>query len=103
VLYANCAEIHRVAGVRDTDWDVTQVRIVDDRTLHVSFHDGVAGVVHFETTFFSGVFEPLRDSVQFRKVHVVDGFVTWPSTNLDLAPDAMHDEIKANKQMIRKY
>jgi hypothetical protein len=35
-------------------------------------------------------------------VHVVDGFVTWPSSNLDLAPDVMHDEIKANKQMILK-
>jgi hypothetical protein len=80
------------------DWDVTQVRVVDDRTLHVSFRDGVAGLVHFETTFFSGVFEPLRNSMQFRAVQVVDGFVTWTG-DLDLAPDAMHDEIKANKEM----
>jgi hypothetical protein len=84
------------------DWDVTRVRIVDDRTLHVSFRDGIAGLVHFEATFFSGVFEALRNSAQFRNVQVVDGFVTWPSGNLDLAPDAMHDEIKANKQMILK-
>jgi hypothetical protein len=80
------------------DWDVTQVHVVDNRTLHVSFRDGVAGVVHFEATFFSGVFEPLRNSAQFRTVQVVDGFVTWTG-DLDLAPDAMHDEIKANKEM----
>jgi len=84
------------------DWDVTQMRIVDDRTLHVSFRDGVAGLVYFEATFFSGVFEPLRNSAQFQTAQVVDGFVTWPSSNVDLAPDAMHDEIKANKQMILK-
>jgi hypothetical protein len=83
------------------DWDVTQVRVVDDRTLHVSFRDGVAGIVHFETTFFSGVFEPLQNSTQFRAVQVVDGFVTWTG-DLDLAPDAMHDEIKANKEMTLK-
>jgi hypothetical protein len=35
-------------------------------------------------------------------VQVVDGFVTWPSGGLDLAPDAMHDEIKVNQQMILK-
>jgi len=84
------------------DWDVTQVRVVNDHTLHVSFRDGIAGLVHFEATFFSGVFEPLRNLAEFRTVQVVDGFVTWPSGNLDLAPDAMHDEIKANKQMILK-
>jgi hypothetical protein len=36
--------------------------------------------------------------MQFRAVQVVDGFVTWTG-DLDLAPDAMHDEIKANKEM----
>jgi hypothetical protein len=99
-LYSRRAgtKIHRAVGVTIMDWDVTQVHVVDDHTLHVSFRDGVAGVVHFEATFFNGVFEPLRNSAQFRTVKVVDGFVTWTG-NLDLAPDAMHDEIKTNKEM----
>ncbi len=84
------------------EWDVTQVRVVNDCTLHVSFRDGIAGLVHFDATFFSGVFEPLRNSVQFRTAQVVDGYVTWPSSNVDLAPDAMHDAIKANKEMVLK-
>src|SRR5712691_7938220 len=66
------------------EWDVTQVRVVNDCTLHVSFRDGIAGLVHFDATFFSGVFEPLRNSVQFRTAQVVDGYVTWPSSNVDL-------------------
>jgi hypothetical protein len=37
----------------------------------------------------------LQDQSQFRQVSVVDGIVTWPG-ELDLAPDAMHEEIKKN-------
>jgi Protein of unknown function (DUF2442) len=76
------------------DWDVTQVQVVDDHTLHVRFRDGVAGRVTFESSFFTGVFEPLRDPVLFRTVQAPDGFVTWPSSSVGLAPDAMHAQIK---------
>jgi hypothetical protein len=34
-------------------WDVTALRIVDDKTLFVQFRDGVAGPVVFEPTFFT--------------------------------------------------
>ena len=42
-----------------------------------------------------GVFGVLRDPAAFALVRVEDGAVTWPG-ELDLAPDAMYDEIKAN-------
>jgi hypothetical protein len=35
----------------------------------------------------------LIDPAQFRQVKVISGAVTWPG-DLDLAPDAMHEEIK---------
>jgi hypothetical protein len=89
------------------DWNVTQVRVVDDRTLHVVFADGVAGSVHFEPTFFTGVFEQLQDAERFRAVELVDGTVVWPDPvepggvkDLDLAPDAMHDRIAAEGKMV---
>jgi hypothetical protein len=44
---------------------------------------------------YAGVFERLRDPAQFAEAFVSDGVVTWPG-ELDLAPDAMHKEIKAN-------
>jgi hypothetical protein len=83
------------------EWDVTGVQVLNDRSLRVQFRDGATGVVSFEPSFFSGVFTPLRDVEQFRKVQVIDGFVTWASS-LDLAPDAMHAEIKAKGWMVLK-
>lgn len=77
------------------DWDVEAVIVESNNTLFIRFEDGVQGTVEFADSFFSGVFEKLKDPKEFRKVQVVDGVVTWPS-DLDLAPDAMHDEIQIN-------
>lgn len=74
-------------------WDVTEVRVLDDFSLAVRFRDGVEGVVRFLPSFFQGVFTHLSSLPEFQKAHVVDGVVTWPG-ELDLAPDAMYDEIK---------
>lgn len=76
-------------------WDVTEVWLHDNYTIWVRFHDGLEGTVLFLPSAFRGVFQPLRDKTQFGKVALVDGVVTWPG-ELDLAPDAMHDEIKRN-------
>jgi hypothetical protein len=35
--------------------------------------------------------------VRFAEVRVTDGVVTWPG-DLDLAPDAMYDEIRARER-----
>lgn len=83
------------------EWDVTEVNVKADNTLFVRFKDGVEGTVEFANSFFYGVFEKLKDPKEFRQVKVVDGFVTWPG-ELDLAPDAMHEEIKLNGSWILK-
>jgi hypothetical protein len=75
------------------EWDVTEVSVKADNTLYVRFKDGVQGTVEFANSFFYGVFEKLKDPQEFRQVRIVDGVVTWPG-ELDLAPDAMHDEIQ---------
>lgn len=77
------------------EWDVTEVRLTDEFEILVRFKDGVEGVVEFLPTFFRGVFSHLSDKSLFQQVMVVDGIVTWPG-DLDLAPDAMHDELKRN-------
>jgi hypothetical protein len=73
-------------------WRVSEVRVVEDHAVWVRFKDGLEGVVRFLPGFFRGVFSHLSDPVQFRQVTVVGGAVTWPG-ELDLAPDAMHEEI----------
>jgi hypothetical protein len=45
------------------------------------------------------VFSHLSDPAQFRQVTVVGGAVTWPG-ELDLAPDAMHEEIKQRGEWV---
>ena len=61
--------------------------------------DGVEGDVRFMPSFFRGVFAHLADQAAFAEVEVVHGAVTWPG-ELDLAPDAMHDEIAANGEWV---
>jgi hypothetical protein len=77
------------------DWDVVDVKVTGEHALFVRFKDGVEGELKFTPSFFSGVFTHLIDPAQFGTVKLVGGVVTWPE-ELDLAPDAMHDEIKRN-------
>ncbi len=83
-------------------WVVTSVRALDDHRLHVRFRDGTEGDVDVSRLILSagaGVFAVLRDPLLFQSVRVHDGAVTWPG-ELDLAPDAMYDEIKANGRWV---
>lgn len=76
-------------------WDVTSVQPEHHLTLTVKFSDGLQGTVRFKPSHLTGVFESLKNKEYFNKVFVDHGVVTWPG-ELDLAPDAMHTEIKKN-------
>lgn len=83
-------------------WRVRSVDVLPDYRLKVRFVDGLEGVVHMKNMLWSssaGVFEPLREPGVFSQVHVVLGAVAWPG-DLDLAPDAMYDEIKAHGEWV---
>ena len=80
-------------------WRVAQVEVVDNLTLKVRFLDGLSGVVRFDPSFLYGVFEVLKDPSLFSQAYVEHGVVTWPG-DLDLAPDAMYDEIKKNGEWV---
>ena len=58
-----------------------------------SLGDGLTGVVCFEDSHLTGVFEPLKNPDFFARVGCANGFVEWPE-EIDLAPDAMHDALK---------
>jgi hypothetical protein len=92
-------EQNRAFGVRPMEWNVTEVRVIDENLLCVRFADGTQGRVRFRQSFFSGVFAPLKDRLKFREVRVEHGFITWPG-ELDLAPDAMYAEIKKHHEMV---
>jgi hypothetical protein len=83
-------------------WRVNHVLPLEEFTLKVTFIDGVCGMVSMKGLIFSqnaGVFAVLRQPDIFNQVSIVHGVVTWPG-EIDLAPDAMYDAIRAMGQWI---
>lgn len=77
-------------------WRLASVEALPGFRLRVRFNDGTEGSVElagFLNSPSAGVFTALRDESLFRQARIALGAVTWPG-ELDLAPDAMHREIK---------
>jgi hypothetical protein len=85
-------------------WRLTKVTPLANYRLEVEFIDGTSGTVDLLGLIMSdkaGVFEKLKDTQLFNQVYLQQGAVTWPG-EIDIAPDAMHDEIKHHGQWILK-
>jgi hypothetical protein len=83
-------------------WRVTAVEVLPAYRLKVRFIDGTEGAVDMSRLIFeqgAGVFASLRDPAIFDKAFVESGAVAWPG-EIDLAPDAMHQEIKKNGEWL---
>ena len=81
---------------------VADVRALSDWRLWVRFIDGLEGTVAMRDLVHSpgaGVFANLRDPAAFGRVFLDLGAVTWPG-DIDIAPDAMHDEIAAKGEWV---
>ncbi len=86
------------AIVPNVPWRVVSVRPLPGFRLEVRFVDGTTGEVDLSRRVVSeraGVFGRLRDPALFAQVFLDYGAVAWPG-EIDLAPDAMYDEIRAN-------
>lgn len=78
-------------------WRLVDVEPLDGFRLRVRFVDGLEGVVDIGRLVRSetaGVFAALAEPAVFAQARVEYGAVVWPG-EIDLAPDAMHREIKA--------
>lgn len=85
-------------------WRLTKVTPLANYKLNVEFVDGTNGSVEMSHRILSdksGVFTKLKDTQLFNQVYLEYGVVTWPG-EIDLAPDAMHDEIKRHGEWILK-
>ena len=88
--------------VRTAPWRLTKVKPLEGYRLAVEFVDGTQGLVEMEEMILNHkdcVFTQLKDLNTFNQVYLEYGAVTWPG-ELDLAPDAMYDEIKSNGRWI---
>jgi len=85
-------------------WRLTKVVPLANYKLNVEFIDGTQGSVEMSHRILSdkpGVFAKLKDIQLFNQVYLESGVVTWAG-EIDLAPDAMHDEIKQHGAWILK-
>ncbi len=83
-------------------WRIAEVRALSGYRLEVKFMDGMTGEVDMSRLVMSdtaGIFAQLRDPVLFAQAYVEYGAVIWPG-EIDLAPDAMYDEIKKNGRWV---
>lgn len=96
---ATTTEKNTTSTIRcNVPWHVTKVKPLKDYKLEVEFIDGTHGLVEMKDRVLNsttGVFIHLKDLNTFNQVHLEYGAVTWPG-EIDLAPDAMYDEIKNN-------
>lgn len=87
-----------VRVIPSAPWRLKDVVARSGYRLHVRFLDGLEGTVDMSRIVSSGsagVFAALQDETVFKQVFLEFGAVTWPG-EIDLAPDAMHEEIKKN-------
>jgi len=64
--------------------------------IHLTFNDGAAGRVDFESWLSGPVFEPLKRTEYFRKFFVDGGTVVWPN-GADIAPETLYDAAQATR------
>lgn len=77
--------------------DVSEVAVVGDHRLRLTFDDGTVGEVEFAGREWRGVMEPLADPEYFARV-LVDpeaGTIAWPN-GVDLAPEPLYEEARRN-------
>jgi hypothetical protein len=75
--------------------DVVAVAPRGGYRLHLRFEDGVEGDVDIaEVVRFTGIFEPLKDPVEFAKVRVdpETGTISWPN-GADLDPLVLYARV----------
>lgn len=75
--------------------DVTQVEVIGEHRLRLTFSDGTVGEVSFAGREWHGVMEPLRDPDYFARVTVDPeaGTISWPN-GVDLAPEPLYAEAR---------
>lgn len=78
---------------------VTDVEVLDEHQLRLTFEDGIVGDIGFEDHEWRGVFEPLRDPRRFERVCVDPscGTIVWPEHGLDMAPEPLYEEALAHQ------
>jgi hypothetical protein len=77
---------------------ITDVEVIGDHSLRLTFEDGLVGDVDFDEDEWRGVLARLRDPGFFSQVRVDQqlGTVVWPG-DVDLAPEPLYAEARQRR------
>ena len=64
--------------------------------IHITFNDGTAASVDFESWLSGPVFDPLKRTAYFRKFYVDGGTIAWPN-GADIAPETLYEAAQATR------
>jgi len=70
---------------------VTEVEVIGDYQLRLTFKDGIVGDVSFVDREWNGIFKPLCDPKRFAQVTIEFGTIVWPNDGLDMAPETLYE------------
>ncbi len=76
---------------------VTDVEVIGEYRLRLTFEDGTVGDVSFDERDWTGIFEPLRDPQRFARVSVEAGTIVWPDDGLDMAPEPLYEQAREHR------
>ena len=77
---------------------VTDVKPLENYTLHLWFRNGEQGVFDVKPYLEKGIFRALKDVVMFNSVKPFIGSIQWDN-EADLCPDTLYlDSIKTQNQ-----
>lgn len=81
------------------NWSITHFKVLPEYKISVTFTDDTSGIADLSPRLSQGPlgdgFDALCDKQVFSAVYLEHGALTWPG-DIDLAPDAMHERIKAS-------
>lgn len=76
---------------------ITHLEARPPYVLYVEFDDGVRGEYDMTDRLSGSVFVPLRNPAYFAQVRLAEwGAPVWPN-GVDIAPDALHDRLVAQR------
>ncbi len=71
----------------------TQVKPLPGYRIHLTYADGIEGIIDLSADVGRGVFAALSDEAFFRTVHLGQyGQIAW-SEDIEICPDAAHEEL----------
>ncbi len=68
---------------------VIDAEYITDYIINVEFSNGKTGKVDLKPFLGNGIFEPLQDTVYFKKFFVDGWTISWPN-GADIAPETLY-------------